>query len=139
MDAGLLIAGILTSAMGLYHFWLPTIFGWGKDLAKEPMLGWALLSINAFFSYLLLDGGAATIAISLRPSLRGRTAGGVLSGMMGFWLFNAAYQLVIPMPLPHRLAAMRWGFLAFAIVIVLLYAGALRRASVPPRTDPVAA
>jgi len=47
--------------------------------------------------------------------------------MAGFWLFNAAYQVLAPMPLPPRLAGLRWGFLGFAVGAFLLYCIALRR------------
>ena len=123
----LLIAGLLSSGMALYHFWLPAIFGWSQDLKSEPILSWALLSINAFFSYLLLAGGIGTTVIALRIVPAERAASGVQLGMLGFWILNASYQVIAPMPLPRRLAALRWGFLAFAIVIVALYATALGR------------
>src|SRR5258706_3415265 len=113
LDQSLLAAGILTASMGLYHFWLPAQFGWGEDLAKDRMLQWALLSINAFFSYLLLAGGVTTIAIAVRRRLRDPAETWMLTAMTGFWVLNAAYQVFLPMPLPPRLAGLRWALLSF--------------------------
>jgi uncharacterized membrane protein len=126
-NASLLAAGILTAGMGLYHFFLPAQFGWGEELAHERMLRWALLSINTFFSYLLLAGGALTIAIAVAPRPREAISTGVLAAMTGFWLVNAAYQFLLPMPLPPRLAILGWVLRGFAIVVVLLYAWGLQK------------
>jgi hypothetical protein len=124
-DASLVAAGILTAGMGVYHFFLPAQFGWGDALAHDRMLHWALFSINTFFSYLLLAGGALTIAIARRPGPRDRAGGWLLYAMLGFWLLNAAYQLLSPMPLPARLAILRWVLVGFAVLVVVLYATGL--------------
>jgi hypothetical protein len=118
--------------MGLYHFWLPAQFGWGEELAKDRMLQWALLSINTFFSYLLLAGGALTIAIALRRRPRDPIDSWMLVAMTGFWALNAVYQMLLPMPLPHRLASLRWALLTFAIAVLLFYARGLQRSWRPP-------
>jgi len=131
-DRNLLVAGILTASMGLYHFWLPAQFGWGDELAQARMLRWALLSINTFFSYLLLAGGATTIAIALRRRSWDPIDAWILMGMTGFWALNAAYQIFLPMPLPPRLAGLRWTLLAFAIVVLLSYARGLQQLRRPP-------
>ena len=131
-DARLLAAGILTAGMALYHFGLPFMFGWGGDLAREPMLRWALFSINAFFSFLLLAGGTITVAIARGPGPRERTHRWVLVGMAGFWAFNATYQVLAPMPLPPRLAGLHWVLLGFAVLVLALYAISLAR----PRSTP---
>ncbi len=125
-DGSLLAAGILTAGMGLYHFWLPAQFGWSETLSHDRMLLWALLSINTFFSYLLLGGGVLTVAIAVRPGPRDPVSGWFAATMTGFWLLNATYQLFLPMPLPPRLAVLRWVLLAFALVVLILYARALQ-------------
>jgi hypothetical protein len=131
-DFGLLTAGILTAGMGAYHFFLPVQFGWAEALAHDPMLRWALLSINAFFSYLLLAGGLLTIAIAARPAMRAGIGAWLLLAMSGFWIMNGAYQVLLPMPLPHRLWALKWILLAFALVVAALYVNAARpRANKP--------
>ena len=45
--------------------------------------------------------------------------------MAGYWLFNAAYQVLSPMPMPARLAGLKWAFLGFGLSLALLYLGAL--------------
>ena len=131
-NGSLLTAGILTAGMGLYHFLLPAQFGWGEELAKDRMLQWALLSINTFFSYLLLTGGALTIAIALRGRPWDPIHAWMLVAMTGFWVLNAVYQMLLPMPLPPRLAGLRWVLLSFAVVVVFFYARGLQRSRRPP-------
>src|SRR5258705_7614905 len=92
LDVGLVVAGGLTCIMALYHFTLPYVWGWGEDLLKTRMLHWALFMLNASFSYLLLAGGAVTIAIALDPTAQDRTRRWVLFGMGGYWVFNPVYQ-----------------------------------------------
>jgi len=123
----LLIAGAMTALMGGYHFFLPLEFGWSADLAHDPMLQWALLSINSFFSFLLLMGGLVTIVIGVRPRPWGPIGVGFLAGMTSFWFFNACYQLLFPMPLPHRLSSLAWVLAGFAILAALFYAISLSR------------
>ena len=126
-DVGLLVAGLLTSGMALYHFWLPSLWGWGAALQNVPMLNWALFMLNASFSYLLLAGGALTVAIALTSGSRDRAGAWVLIAMCGYWSFNAVYQIVAPMPMPPRMASLKWGLFAFAVMVAWLYVGALLR------------
>ena len=124
-EIGLAAAGILTSAMALYHFWLPHAFHWGDVLTKVPMVRWGLFIINASFSLLLLAGGLMSIAIAWRPTLRHGAGRWVILAMAGYWLFNAAYQVLNPMPMPSRLAGLKWAFLGFGLSVAVLYLGAL--------------
>lgn len=127
VDIALAAAGLLTCGMALYHFWLPFAFHWADGLTHEPMLRWALFMLNASFSYLLLVGGAMTLAIALQRGAAERTDRWVLMGMGGYWLFNSVYQVLAPMPLPPRLAMLKWVLGGFAATVVLLYLGALAR------------
>jgi len=129
VERGLLAGGILTSGMAIYHFWLPFQFGWPEDLARAPMLGWGLLMINASFSFLLLAFGLISLAIALRIVPREGAGTWVIGAVAAYWVFNAAYQLVAPMPMPARLASLKWALAAFALVVAFLYSRALR----PPR------
>ena len=137
-DLGLAAAGVLTAGMALYHFGLPFLWGWGKALAPWPMLHWALFMLNASFSYLLLAGGAATVALALRREVRDRTGRWVLLAIGGYWVFNLLYQMVSPMPMPSRMAALRWGLFGFAAVMASLYGAAVvrgaGRAAAPSRS-----
>ncbi len=124
-DYVLLAAGALSAGMGLYHFFLPAQFGWADLLAHDRMLRWALLSINTFFSYLLLAGGVLTLAVAWRPRPRDRSAYDVVVAMTGFWTLNAAYQWLSPMPLPPRLGILHVVLLGFALITLALHAWAL--------------
>ena len=124
-EIGLAAAGLLTGAMALYHFWLPYAFHWGDVLTAAPTVRWGLFILNASFSYLLLAGGAMSIAIAWRPELKHGAGRLVILAMAGYWVFNATYQVLIPMPMPRSLAGLRWAFLGFGLAVALLYLGAL--------------
>lgn len=138
-EFGLLLAGALSAAMALYHLWLPYAFHWGDVLTSVPMVRWGLFIINASFSLLLLAGSVMSAAIAWRPELKAGAGRWVILAMAGYWLFNAAYQVLVPMPMPARLAALKWAFLGFGLSLALLFLGALagpRRADVaPPAPD----
>lgn len=127
IDFGLALAGLFTAGMALYHFCLPFIWGWGDALQHEPMLRWALFMLNASFSYLLLAGGTITVALAFGTGARDRAGRWLLMAMCGYWLFNAVYQIAAPMPMPARLASLRWGLFGFAAAVALLYVAALLR------------
>jgi hypothetical protein len=124
-ELGLALAGTLTSGMALYHFYLPYGFHWGDVLVRTPALHWGLFMLNASFSYLLLAGGVITIVMAFRPGLKGTVGRLVLLAMTGYWVFNACWQLLWPLPLPGGFAALRWAFLGFPVAVILLYASAL--------------
>ena len=126
-EFGLALAGSLSAAMALYHFWLPYAFHWGDVLTSVPMVRWGLFIINASFSLLLLAGSVMSTAIAWRPELKEGAGRWVILAMAGYWLFNAAYQVVVPMPMPARLASLKWAFLGFGLSLALLYLGALAR------------
>jgi hypothetical protein len=127
-----MIAGALTCGMALYHFWLPWAFHWGDVLTRGAMLRWALFMLNASFSVLLLAGGILSLVVAFDPGPRHRVGTGVIVAMAGYWVFNAAYQVWVPMPLPGVLAGLRWAFGGFAVAVALLYAAGLLR----PRPAP---
>lgn len=124
-EFGLALAGALTSVMALYHFWLPYAFHWGDVLTHVPMVRWGLFILNASFSLLLLAGGMMSLAIAWRSELKSGAGRWVIVAMAGYWLFNATYQIVDPMPMPRALGALKWAFLGFGLAVALLYMGAL--------------
>jgi hypothetical protein len=138
-ELGLALGGTLTAGMALYHFYLPTAFHWADALGGAPMLAWALTILNASFSFLLLSGGVITILVGLNPALKDRVARMVIVSLALYWTLNAAFQVLLPMPLPRAFAALRWGFLGFSIALILLYLSALvpgRRGAAPPPATP---
>jgi hypothetical protein len=134
------VAGLLTSAMALYHFWLPSAFGWSEAMIGAPALRWGLFMLNASFSYLLLAGGLLTLVIAGRGAAAGGIARLVLMAIGGYWLFNSLYQIVSPLPLPRALAGLRWAFLGFSLSLTCLYGAALAPRGAPradlPRPEP---
>jgi len=120
----LTIAASFSSAMGAYHFFLPSMFHWGAFLKKVPQpIPWALFSINFFFSFLLLAGGILTFVAlrALRRSPAMHPDRGILFAMAGFWLSNTLYQVFIPMPLPANLWPLHVVLLGFAVLTTLAY------------------
>jgi len=122
----LTVAASCSSAMGAYHFFLPSMFHWGANLKKVPEpIPWALFSINFFFSFLLLAGGILTF-IALRAMCRSSHPDcGILFAMAGFWLANTLYQVFIPMPLPARMWPLHVVLLGFAAVTLFAYVASL--------------
>jgi hypothetical protein len=107
----LLVSGSLSAAMALFHFFLPRIYGWEADLAHTPSeLRWALLSLNCFFSVLLLCAGMVAVASWWQPAL------GVSSSLTlaAFWCVNVAYQWFFPPPWPRTIALALLAFAVFA-------------------------
>jgi len=124
--AGLLGAGIGSAAMAVYHLWMPVQWGWAEKLrAAPPAIAWGAVMINACFSILLLVGAALTTLCAFRWARRDTLTWCCVGGMATFWVFNAAYQTVSPMPLPDRLRFIGWILSAFAVAMVLLYGAAL--------------
>ena len=125
----LLVSGVGTAAMGFFHFFLPRIYGWEMDMRHAPAeLGWALLSLNCFFSTLLLLAGLTAVAAWWRTELR------VVSSLTlaAFWCINVAYQVIVPPPWPHKFAL---GLLAFAAFVAALSLWAMA-ASFQQRAQP---
>ena len=119
---GLLAGGVMSLAMGLYHFWLPVIFGWAKFMASEPgTIRWGHYSINFFFSFLLVWGGTLSILAAFRWGRIDLFSAWAVFGMASFWAVNLFYQLVIPMPLPESYRVVSRSLLAFALVTFLLH------------------
>jgi hypothetical protein len=108
--------------MGAYHFFLPWQFQWSSFMRRVPQpISWALISVNFFFSFLLLAGGILSF-VALRAFRRSnRCDHGILIAMAAFWLANSLYQIFVPMPLPAQLWLLRIALLGFAIAAVLAY------------------
>jgi hypothetical protein len=117
--AAVAVAGVASAGMGMFHFFLPHLFGWGRFTQPLPSeIRWALSAINAFLSLFLLAGGLASVRDVRLP---GAGSAGILWTMLAFWAFNVAYQIVWPFPTP----GVRWLLLAFAVGVALLYATGL--------------
>lgn len=112
--------------MAVYHFFLPSLWGWNGYLERVPVtVSWGILSINAFFSTLLLLFAALTVAVIVDRQPVGIPSVAILAAAAVFWAVNGAYQLAIPMPLPPAMAALRWGLMGFSGAMLALYVAAL--------------
>lgn len=127
-SVALFIAGINSAGMGAYHFFLPHVWGWESFLAKlPPMVHWGVHAINTFFSALLFAGGALTLTM-LRHGMDGPIARGLLLAMTLCWEINVVHQIVVPVPMPPQMIALRMTLLGFSILTTLAYGYATLRA-----------
>ena len=118
--------------MASFHFVLPYVFGWGPFLDRlPPAVRWGSYSINFFMSYLMLAGGALTLAAWRRLRAGGSPDSGIVVAMASFWVVNTLYQLFIPMPLPSRYLALRIALVGFSVVTAAAYMGTLRGLASP--------
>jgi len=112
--------------MAGYHFWMPYQWDWtGKLRATPPAIAWGASMINFCFSVLLVWSAAMTIVAAVRWTKQDAATRCTVWGMGAFWLLNAAYQALFPMPLPEAVRAVGWFLLAFAVVVAALYAVAI--------------
>lgn len=124
--ASLLTAGICSASMALYHFWLPYQWDWtGKLRSAPPAIAWGAPMINFCFSALLVWGAAMTILAAFRWTRQDALTRCAVWGMGVFWILNAGYQALVPMPLPERFRAIGWFLLGFAVLVALLHALAI--------------
>ena len=115
---GLLVGGLGSCAMAAYHFFLPYAWDWDRSLHVLPLaLQWGSHSINFFMSYLMFAGGVLTLAALPQMRAGRRPDRGIVAAMAIFWMINAAYQVIIPIPLPPYLGALRLVLLSYAIVV----------------------
>src|SRR5437016_1157996 len=118
----LIMGGCFTTAMAAYHFFLPTMFGWAAEVTSvHPTVSWALFSLNFFFSYVLLALGVLTLLGALLRRTQEWTYLAVAVAAAGFWLVNGSYQVMVPMPMPHRYVLWSYFLKAYAFAVALLY------------------
>ena len=118
----LILGGSFTTAMAAYHFFLPTMFGWAGEVRSVfPTVRWALFSLNFFFSFVLLALGVLTLLGVLLRRTHEWTYLAVAVAAAGFWLVNGSYQVIVPMPMPHRLVLLSYFLKAYAFGVALLY------------------
>lgn len=88
-NLGLLVGGLSSCSMAIYHFVLPFAFGWGPFLDRlPPAIRWGSYSINFFMSYLMLAGGVLTLR-AWRHIRAGRSPDRrIVAAMASFWVVN---------------------------------------------------
>jgi hypothetical protein len=119
----LLVGGLLSAAMGAYHFALPYQFDWAGAIKGIPAsVRWALFALNFFFSFLLLTSGLLVLMVARSRRYASPPGAWLVAGAGAFWAVNLSYQLIIPMPLPPSMIVLRIGLLAFAALALLLHA-----------------
>lgn len=118
----LIVAGILSSGMGGFHWWLPDVFGWSAGMVAAPAtLRWALLALNAFWSLFAIGTGVIAWRLARGEAWRDPLGQFVAAIFAAYWSLHAVYLVARPFPLPPRLAWLGWGFLGFAVLQALLH------------------
>ena len=119
----LLLAGALqTLAMAIYHFFIPSQFGWGQYLPEGlSTINWSLYGLNNYFSFNLL-----VVAAFLLYHLRFKSEKLYTIKVLGsiallFWIFSAVYQLINPMPLPSNLVWLQVLLPSIAFLNIFLF------------------
>ncbi len=118
------LAGLLLVGMSLAHFGLQ--YEWrGVDAGNLPaQLRWALFALNFSWSTLVLLLGGLTIhAARLDP--RAALVRALIVIMSVFWTVHGIYIVVVPMPVPARLAWIQAPIVAFPVMLILLHGIAL--------------
>jgi hypothetical protein len=116
------IAGVLSLGMGGFHLFLPRIFNWSHAMRSAPdSIEWALLSLNVFWSVLILLTGALVVVLARRDWSEHAPGRLVLGALACYWLVHTLYLLVFPFPLPASLRWLGMAFVGFALVQALLH------------------
>jgi hypothetical protein len=134
--ASIALAGVNTTGIAAYHFFLPRLWGWETALVHmPPAIRWASYSINFFFSFFLICGGILTF-LSLRgDAWRLAQHRALFIVMAAFWATNLIYQLIDPLPLPPSMAIARVGFVGFAALSLVAYSVPLLATLRAPRSS----
>ena len=93
--------------------------------ATPSTIAWGTFMLNFCFSVLLLWGAVMTILASFRWAKRDGLTRCSVWGMGLFWVVNASYHVLFPMPLPAPLQVLGWSLFGFAAIVALLYGMAI--------------
>ena len=75
-----------------------------------------------FFGVLLVLGGALTVGVARAAEVPRPIVGWVMGGMAAFSVLAAAYELLVPFPIPEA----QWALPAFSLAVALLCLTGLR-------------
>ena len=93
-----------TMGMAVYHFFLPTQFGWSNHIPESlATISWALLMLNNSFSFNLFILSGFLMYFAFNRQRNTQTLLVLTAAVLAFWIFSAVYQIAVPMPLPERL------------------------------------
>lgn len=116
---GLTASGLLQCGVAIAHFGLQ--YEWrGVDGGSLPVqLRWALFALNFSWSMLVLGVGVLMcLAGRLHPHVAFVRAAVIAVGL--FWTIHGIYMVVMPMPVPARLAWTQGPIVAFPVIVVAL-------------------
>ena len=118
----LIVAGILSCSLALYHLVLPYHMGWRRGLDGVPdSLVWALFALNFSWSVLVLLAGTLVIhAATLGPGA-GSYARRTVFTVGLFWAIHGVYTWLHPLPLPSALVWLRYVLGLFPAAVVVLH------------------
>ena len=115
--------GFQTTAMAIYHFFIPYQFSWSDYITEySPTINWALYSINNYFSFTLLVLGFALLYFIKKKSSDLNILRLLILINLLFWGFSFIYQIIEPMPLPDRLDWLRILLPSIALLNTMVFA-----------------
>jgi hypothetical protein len=113
--------GLITMGFGIWHFLIPSMFGWYDYLEDDPgELSRAIGASNFFLSFSLSLIGATSVAIpSLFPD-SGPVNTAWLWANVGLWTARSIYQAVAPQgsPIPGLAQSMLAGFIVTDLLFI---------------------
>lgn len=91
------VGGLITLGFGVWHFFIPSMFGWYDYLQDDPAeLSRGIGASNFFLSFSLCLIGATSIAFpSLFPDIRSANTVWLWANV-GLWTARSVYQVVEP-------------------------------------------
>jgi hypothetical protein len=118
----LVLAGILSCSIALYHSVMPFHMGWRQGLGGVPSsIVWALFALNFSWSVLVFLAGSLVIhAATLGPGA-GPYARRTVFTVGLFWAIHGAYTWLNPLPLPSSLVWLRYVLGLFPAAVVVLH------------------
>jgi hypothetical protein len=89
--------GLVTLGFGIWHFFIPSMFGWYGYLQDDPAeLSRAIGASNFFLSFSLCLIGATSVSIPLLFADAGSVNTAWLWTNVGLWTARSVYQAVAP-------------------------------------------
>jgi len=124
--------GAAALGFGLWHFAVPSIYGWQSYVPDAPKsLVDAVAATNFFFSLSLSLVGAANVVSPFIPGSSTPARRSWLWTNVGLWTTRAVYQLIYPQG-THN-AALQWGMTGAFVVTDLLFLAAALEATIVVR------
>ncbi len=113
--------GLITLGFGIWHFFIPSMFGWYDYLQDDPVeLSRGIGASNFFLSFSLSLIGATSVAFPTLFPDSGPVHTAWLWANVGLWTARSIYQAVAPQgsPVPGLAQSMLAGFIVTDLLFI---------------------